>query len=625
MDEIVLTFGGGAHSYVVTGAQVVTPPTSGSSTSRWRTRPRSSPAIRRARRGSATSSSPSWRAPEPGAPHGGPHTALAGRRRRGARCRRPRRLLPPAVGLVAAGLRRHRHPRPAGGRAAAPLPLRPDVAVRARLAGPWHGLDVVPRRPGYIVAVGHRTLPRPGGGDRPGRAVAPARAPAALTVAEAVRFVWPFGGVPLASLWASARRCRPSARRPVGGVLLITWLTFLAGSALSAAWERSWRRRPSSPPCPWRSCCSARSPVGPRHRTLADGSRWCRAVGRRGAGRRHRPREVFERHLARPAQITEPVDLVVWPENVIDVGGEQFATSRELAEVAAEAARLEAPFSVGITEDAGDCFANAQVVVTPRARSSQSLRQGAPRPLRRVHAAAALLRAIRRRRPTSCRDALPGTGPRCSICRRRAPGGGDLVGGLLRRSGARRRVARGTAAAQPDERLQLHGHDPPDPAGGVVRLRALETGRWVVQVAPTGFCAFVTPTGEVLDRTGISEQAVRVRRGPPARGARSQLARRAPLCGGAGRRRAGLLLGPRWPSGRSAADPGSEVSRPRGGRVTGPSLTSSTCISVRKRPVATVRRGELVGHGLHEGLGVVRPGRLDPGRAAGGPTCRRTA
>jgi apolipoprotein N-acyltransferase len=40
------------------------------------------------------------------------------------------------------------------------------------------------------------------------------------------------------------------------------------------------------------------------------------------------------------------------------------------------------------------------------------------------------------------------------------------------------------------------------------RLRALETGRWVVQAAPTGFSAFVSPSGEVLDRTGVSERAV---------------------------------------------------------------------------------------------------------------------
>ena len=40
------------------------------------------------------------------------------------------------------------------------------------------------------------------------------------------------------------------------------------------------------------------------------------------------------------------------------------------------------------------------------------------------------------------------------------------------------------------------------------QLRAIETGRWVLQSAPTGFSAIVDPSGKVLDRTGSSEQAV---------------------------------------------------------------------------------------------------------------------
>ena len=40
------------------------------------------------------------------------------------------------------------------------------------------------------------------------------------------------------------------------------------------------------------------------------------------------------------------------------------------------------------------------------------------------------------------------------------------------------------------------------------RLRAMETGRWVLQVAPTGLTAIVTPDGEVIDRTSVSERAV---------------------------------------------------------------------------------------------------------------------
>ena len=40
------------------------------------------------------------------------------------------------------------------------------------------------------------------------------------------------------------------------------------------------------------------------------------------------------------------------------------------------------------------------------------------------------------------------------------------------------------------------------------RLRAREQGRWVLQVAPTGFTAFVSPGGDVHQRTAISEQKV---------------------------------------------------------------------------------------------------------------------
>ena len=40
------------------------------------------------------------------------------------------------------------------------------------------------------------------------------------------------------------------------------------------------------------------------------------------------------------------------------------------------------------------------------------------------------------------------------------------------------------------------------------RLRALETDRWVLQAAPTGFSAIVSPDADVLERTGVSEQRV---------------------------------------------------------------------------------------------------------------------
>ena len=40
------------------------------------------------------------------------------------------------------------------------------------------------------------------------------------------------------------------------------------------------------------------------------------------------------------------------------------------------------------------------------------------------------------------------------------------------------------------------------------RLRATESGRWLVQAAPTGFSAIVDPRGELEQRSGISESVV---------------------------------------------------------------------------------------------------------------------
>src|SRR5262249_31381589 len=65
--------------------------------------------------------------------------------------------------------------------------------------------------------------------------------PAALPLAEVVRFVFPFEGVPLASLGISQAFSPLGQTARLGGVILITWLTFIAGSALAAAWGRSWR------------------------------------------------------------------------------------------------------------------------------------------------------------------------------------------------------------------------------------------------------------------------------------------------------------------------------------------------------------------------------------------------
>ncbi len=116
------------------------------------------------------------------------------------------------------------------------------------------------------------------------------------------------------------------------------------------------------------------------------------------------------------------------------------------------------------------------------------------------------------------------------------------------------------------------------------RLRAIETGRWVVQVSPTGFSAFVSPDGDVFERTAVSEQKVVIRTIAVDLGSYVVLAARRRRVGVAGTDRSARRVD-RARQGLVGCSAGQTSSR----TVTGPSLINDSCISVRNRPAATMR------------------------------------
>ncbi|MGB8861260.1 MAG: apolipoprotein N-acyltransferase, partial [Ilumatobacteraceae bacterium] len=351
--------------------------------------------------------------------------------------------------------------------------------------------------------------------------------PAAHTLAEALRFCFPFGGVPLASL-AIGQAAGPFATVVrVGGALLLTWFVFQVGFALagpSPVVPALARKRGITAHGEWHGVLAflAAMFVWLVLPMLADGEngeyKWTgitvaavQGGGPQGTHAIHTSSEdVLQRHLAATSTIAPgSVDLVVWPENVIDVV--QFDGSRELALVAAEAKRIGAPFAVGITEDTSDGkhFINAQVVVTPagevisRYEKVRRVPFGEYMPLRDVlHALGA---------PTDLvpRDAVAGTGPAVI----ELPDGTKLATVISWEVFFGGRVNEGVEAGG---RAILNPTNGSSYTWTVLqsqqiassRLRAIEQNRWVVQVSPTGFSAFISPTGEVFDRTSVSERKV---------------------------------------------------------------------------------------------------------------------
>ena len=365
--------------------------------------------------------------------------------------------------------------------------------------------------------------------------------PAAHTLVEVGRLVFPFGGVPLASLGISQAGGPLLNIAGLGGVLLITWVVFQAGSAL-AALGPAITARMSQGAHPER----AGEQAGERHSQFAliaivvivviaavapagnpaPGMQTVTLAGVQGGGEQGTsaldvPSSVVTERLLEATATIEPgdADVVVWPENGVDVNGIAFTDSLQFEVIAAEAARLGVPFLVGVTEDSEfatapvpDRFVNAQVAIAPsgevigRYEKVQRVPFGEYVPLRSI------LEALGAPLERVAGDAVSGDGPSQLVLP-----DGTAVGVMISWEvffGDRARDANSNGAAfliNPTNGASYTGTILQTQQVASSRLRAMENGRWVVQVSPTGFSAFVSPTGTVFDRTDVSEQRVIIR------------------------------------------------------------------------------------------------------------------
>ncbi len=356
--------------------------------------------------------------------------------------------------------------------------------------------------------------------------------PAVFALAELLRWTWPFGGVPLATM-AMAQVSSPlGVAARIGGPLLLTALTAVGGVTLAAILAA--RLRPAAVGAALVAAAWLATFVAPGSEPIdvdgnPDDAAGITVAAVQGGGPQNtradvcEQRAVFERHLnTTREQVSTPVDLVVWPEDVVHPSrdtaitparcDQPLLTDSEARTALSDLARdLDTVLIVGFFERTADREANRNYAAAYDSSGTpvdtydkvQLVPFGEYVPLRSS--------AERFSDELPSRDVRPGPSDEPAVLDTPlGPLGVAISWEIFFDHRARSAVGDG------DGRVLLNPTNGSSYWLTVVqtqqiassRLRAIETDRWVVQAAPTGFSAVITPEGDVMSRTGISESRV---------------------------------------------------------------------------------------------------------------------
>lgn len=329
--------------------------------------------------------------------------------------------------------------------------------------------------------------------------------PGAFVLAEWARWSWPFGGVPLSTLAMSQAAAPLNFTVRLAGSLVLVALVVIVGVGLSALWER----RPVQAGVAFGvvALVALAALVAPRAHEVDTLEV---AIVQGGGPQRTRAadtdeREVFERHLAASELVETPVDVVLWPENVINVEG-SLEVNRENEELADLARRLDTTLIVGAVEGADDNFLNAAIVFSPEGRVVDRYDKVKRVPFGEYVPLRGFLERFSSELPG--RDALAGDTP--AVIQTPAGRFGVVISWeVFFATRGRDAIGNGgSVLLNPTNGSSYWLTQVQSQQVASSRLRALENDRWVLQAAPTGFSAVVTNEGDVVERTAVSEQRV---------------------------------------------------------------------------------------------------------------------
>ncbi len=357
--------------------------------------------------------------------------------------------------------------------------------------------------------------------------------PAALVLASRGREIFPFGGFPLgdASLGQAASPLAPIAR--VGGTMLLVAVIGVLGTSLALIARRLVHPGAGpgagadrlAPIADWRAPIAAVlgltlvvvlvvvGRLGPGGTTAGAAPEFRIAAVQGGGVRGLRAinsdaEAVFQRHLtAAQTLVQRPVDVVLWPEDVLDVPVPVTQTP-EATQVANLAKSLPATVIVGVVEDTGpDHFRNAAVAWAPNGQIIARYDKVHRVPFGEYIPGRFLIRHFANLSVIP-RDAIPGHGP--GILRTPAGPLGVMISYEVFFPARARAAVRAGAQVLlvPTNASSYKTGQVPAQEVAAARLRAWETGREVVQAAPTGYSAVIDARGHLLARTRLGSAQV---------------------------------------------------------------------------------------------------------------------
>ncbi len=344
----------------------------------------------------------------------------------------------------------------------------------------------------------------------------------ACTLAEAVRMTWPFGGLPLGGVFLGQASGPLVELARLGGPLLITAGVWAGGVAVATAAAFLWARlRHVSAPALIGAVIVAGGVIALAvvGTVAPDGGvpvRTLRVALVQGGGQRGLskqdipPSTVFAAQFAATLVVANAhpsPGLVLWPEDVVALD-RPLAGSPQATLLSRLARQLHATLLVGVTEPASfTSFRNEVVAWGPRGHIVGVFEKvhrvpfGEYVPFRSLFSHFANLSGV----PV---DAIPGHGT--GLMRTPAAPLGLLVSFEIFYAGRSRQSVRAGAQllAVPTNTSSYSTSQVPAQEMAAAIVQSVETGRDLVQAAPTGFSAVVTQRGVVLQRSALGRRQV---------------------------------------------------------------------------------------------------------------------